>query len=514
MKENRLLSMDVESYLHKAAVFSQRSSLLYSTELIKTAFKRGADNINIIIDQNKTEISDNGSGIDPGNLNMLAELKNKNAPVERKEAAVRRLRGDYGAGLLAVFASEPKSIKIETVSGNEGYILSINDEEVLLEEGTSLDKGTKILISRRSRDYKKEIKIVREYLRWSGKKIILNGNEIITEKIIPDTLVSVKVGDKNSAVTGMCGIPSSGGMCRIWFTENGIIRKKMDFPPFRGLIFSAVLETAESEWSEVHPIVVPYIYKLYDYLGKKYPKLISEHKNRVEELMFLHTRKTGERKFTEIIKPFHVSGSNTFIGLEELINLSNSGKLYVISSDYDKSDLSYKNSEFTIELSPRQIDFVMNHLRIPAKMIAATMVNKKRLSFKIFLNIQRLKYRITSKLKIFTKKLENDQLWNEERALISRLGDYFRNDLRGYTKISFHIIKCIGFAPVYFRTGGSGIIDSELEIYLRRGSRIVRRMVKLNDIDKSNFELITALINAELSSVPESKLSFSESDSQ
>lgn len=501
MNENRLFSVDVESYLYKAAVFSQRSALLYSTELIKTAFKRGADNINVIIDRNKTEISDNGSGIVPGNLNMLAELKNKNAPVEKKEAAVRRLRGVYGAGLLAVFASGPKSIKIETVSGNAGYSLSLNDEEVILVEGASLEKGTKILISRNNKDYKREIEILKEYLRWSGKKVILNGNEIITEKTIPNTMVSVKVGDKNSAVTGLCGIPSSGGMCRIWFTENGIIRKKMDFPPFRGLIFSAVLEAGESEWEDVHPIVVPYIDKLYNYLGKKYSKLRSEHKKRVEELIFLHTRKTGEKKFTEIIKPFRVSGSNTFIGLEKIIELSNKGKLYVLNSDHDKSDLSYKNSEFTIELSPGQIDFVMNHLRIPAKMVESAIVNKNDLFFKIFLSFQQLKYRITSKLKLFTKKLENDQLWNEERELISRLGDHFRNDLKGYTKVSFHIIKCIGFAPVYFKTGGSGIVENELEIYLRRGSRIVRRMVKLNDLDKRNFELAAALINGELSSV-------------
>jgi len=505
MKENLLFSLDVESYLHKAAVFSQRSALLYSTELIKTAFQRGADNINIIIDQNKTEISDNGTGIVSGDLNMLAELKNKNAPVERKGAAIRRLRGDHGAGLLAVFASEPKSIKIETISGNAGYSLSITDEEVLLEEGSSLEKGTKLLLSRRNKDYRREIEILKEYLRWSGKKIILNGNEIITERTIPDTLVSMKIGDEESTITGLCGIPSSGGMCRIWFTENGVTRKKMDFPPFRGLIFSAVLETGESEWEDVHPKVVPYIYKLYYFLGTKYPKLRSEHRRRVEELMFLHTRKTGERKFTEIIKPFRISGSNAFIGLEELIKLSGSGKLYVINSGHNKSDLFDENSKFTIELSPGQIDFVMNHLKIPAKMVEATIVNKNRMSFKMFLSFQRLRYRITSKLKVFTKKLEHDQLWNEESELISGLGDYFGNDLKGYTKISFHIIKCIGFAPVYFRTGGAGIIDSELEIYLRRGSRIVRRMVKLNDIDKRNFELAVAFINAELGSVPINK---------
>ncbi len=502
MKENMLFSLDVESYLHKAAVFSQRSALLYSTELIKTAFKRGADNVNIIIDQNKTEISDNGSRIDPGDLNMLAELKNKNAPVERKEAAVRRLRGEYGAGLLAVFASEPKSVKIDTVSGNSGYNLILNNEEVFLEEGTSLGNGTKILISRRSRNYKKEIEIVKEYVKWSGKKILLNGDEINTEKTLPDTLVSVNILDKESAISGMCGIPSKGGMCRIWFTENGIIRKKMDLPPFRGLIFSAVLETDKSEWEDVHSIVAPYIYKLYYYLGDKYTKLRSEHKNRVEELIFLHTRKTGEKKFTEKIKPFRVSGSNTYVGLQDLIELSNSGGLYVINSDSDRSDLSGKNSEYTIELTPRQIDFVMNHLRVPAKIVEAAVVNSNRFSFKVLLKLQQLKYRTTSKLRFFTKKIADDQLWNEEKGLISRLSDHFGNDLKGYTKISFHIVKCIGFAPVYFRTGGSGIIDSELEIYLRRGSRIVRKMVKLNDIDKGNFELAVALINSELSSVP------------
>ncbi|MCK5222185.1 MAG: ATP-binding protein, partial [Candidatus Aminicenantes bacterium] len=221
LKENRLFSLDIESYLHKAAVFSQRSALLYTSELTKTAFKRGADNINLIIDHSKVIISDNGSGIDPGDLNMLAELKNKNAPIERKEFAVRRLRGDYGAGLLAVFSSEPKSIKIETVSGKTSYTLSINENEVLLEEGCSLEKGTKIQIIRHSRDYKKEITIFREFSRWSGKRITLNGNEIIQENSIPDTLVSAKIGVDGSEITGICGIPASGGICRIWFTENG-----------------------------------------------------------------------------------------------------------------------------------------------------------------------------------------------------------------------------------------------------------------------------------------------------
>lgn len=502
LKENRLFSLDIESYLHKAAVFSQRSALLYTSELTKTAFKRGADNINLIIDHSKVIISDNGSGIDPGDLNMLAELKNKNAPIERKEFAVRRLRGDYSAGLLAVFSSEPKNIKIETVSGKTSYTLSINENEVLLEEGCSLEKGTKIQIIRHSRYYKKEITIFREFSRWAGKRITLNGNEIIQENSIPDTLVSAKIGGDGSEITGICGIPASGGICRIWFTENGIIRKKIDFPPFQGLIFSAVLEAGDSEWEDVHRIVVPYIFKLYYYLGKNFAKLRSEHKNRIEELIFTHTRKTGERKFTDIIKPFRVFGSSTYIGLEELIKLSNTGKLYVINADYKKSDLIEKNSEFTIELSPGQIDFVMNHLRIPAKVVESTGINKRKLSFKIKLNLQMLKFRIASRLVFLRKKLDDDQLWNEERELISSLNIYFANDTSareiGYTKISFHIIRGFGLSPVYFNTDGSGIVTHELEIYLRRGSRIIRRVVKLNDTDKRNFELVTAFIDAEL----------------
>ena len=113
-----------------------------------------------------------------------------------------------------------------------------------------------------------------------------------------------------------------------------------------------------------------------------------------------------------------------------------------------------------------------------------------------------LKFRIASRLVFLRKKLDDDQLWNEERELISSLNIYFANDTSareiGYTKISFHIIRGFGLSPVYFNTDGSGIVTHELEIYLRRGSRIIRRVVKLNDTDKRNFELVTAFIDAEL----------------
>jgi len=500
LNENTLFSIDIESYLHKTAVFSQRSSLLYPAELVKTAFKRGADSINITIDNRKIDIYDNGPGIDPSHLNMLAELK-KTVPDEKKEFAVRMLRGEYGAGLLAVFASEPKSITIETLFNGKGYCLTINEEEVLLEEGCTISGGSRILLDRRSTDYEREIKIFREYSRWSGRRIKLNGVEVIPEKTIPDTLVSVKIGREGPGLSGICGIPVSGMICRIWIMEYGIIRKKIDLPPTEGLIFSVVLETGKSDWEDIRSGIFPYVHKLYHFLCKNYDRVNEGQKDRIEELMFLHTRKTGERIFTDRIKPFNVSGRNSCIGLEELIKLSNSGKLYVVNSEYNRTDFAQKNSEFTIELKPRQIDFVLNHLRISARVVDSTGISNDGWSFKILMKFQELKFKLSSILKIFSQIVEVEDLWKEEKDLIIKLDKYFtlnKEMSKKVGKVKFHILKGIGTSPLYLKTEDSGLLNSGLQIYLRRGSRIVRNMIRLNDTDSINFELIKDFILSEL----------------
>ncbi len=502
LKEDQLFSIDIEAYLHKVALFTQRSALLYPAELTKTAFSRGADKADLIIDRNRVEIADNGEGIDPAKLNMLAELKIKDLPVERKEFALRSLRGDHGPGLLSVFASEPKSIIIETVFNNRRYTLKINKEEVYLEEGCSIEKGTKIIIVRRSRAYKREIDIFREYSRWSGREIKLNGNEIISEQSIPDSIISAKVGEPGSEITGICGIPASGGMCRIWLTEKGIIREKRDIPPFRGLIFSAVVETDSLKLDEIYPKIVPYVQKLYFHLGENFLKLSSDHKERVEELIFLHTRETGEKKFVNAIKPFRIFGSDTFVGLEEIIKLSDSGKLFVINSDYKRSGMIVEEAQSTVEMSPRQIDFVFNHLHVRGRMVDSFRINKKRMISWILLKFELLKYRIASGTGLLKRKLEADQLWNEERDLLIRLNDHFRDysmpNGKDYGKINFYVVKGPGISPLYFKVEGSGILNSELSIFLRRGSRIVRKIVKLNDKNVMNFELAVAFIETEL----------------
>ncbi len=500
LKEDTLFSIDIESYLHKIAVFSQRSSLLYPAELAKTAFKRGADSINITIDSRKVEIYDNGEGIDPLHLNMLSELK-KAVPDERKEKAVRMLRGEHSAGMLAVFASDPKNIVMETLYKGNGYRLSINEEEVVLEEGSDLPVGSRILIERKSRDLNREIKLFIEHSRWSDKNIILNGVELISENVIPDTLVSVKIRGESRGLSGMCGIPVSGMICRIWITENGIIRKKMDLPPTGGLIFTAVLETGTAEWEDVLSWLFPYIKKLYHYLCKNYERVRTEQKDRIEELMFLHARKTGERTFSGSIKPFRVSGRNTFIGLEELVKLSNSGKLYVVNSEYNRTDFARKHSEFTVELKPRQIDFVLNHLRIPARIVDSTGISGEGLLEKILMKFQKFKFRASSSLKLFTRKLDEGELWNEEKKLLSMLDNYFSLNAEVTEKIGkvkFHVLKGFGTSPVYLETGDPGLLDSELQIGMRRGSRIIRKVTKLNDSDPNNFELITEFVMSEL----------------
>ena len=498
---NNLFSIDIEAYLHKAAVFSQRSSLLYTAELTKTAMKRGAGKVSILLDQKKVELTDDGKGIDPAELNMLADLK-KTVPVERKEAAIRTLRGVRSAGLLAVFAPEPRSIFIETVFNGIRFSLKIDRNGVMLDEGCSISGGTRIRLERKSRDLNRELKILREYVKWSGKEIVLNGMEIGRDQSIPDTLASMNIGAAGPVLKGICGIPAVGGMCRIWFTENGILSKKTDFPPIRGLVFSAVLESELQEAEDVQAGLIPYIHKLYHHLCENYPKVRSDQRDRIEELVFLHTKKTGERLFSDAIKPFRIVNSMSYIGLQELIELSNSGKLFVMNSEVSSPMRPWDAADRTVELTPRQIDFVMNHLRIPARFVDLSGPGRLRFIEKFLIGFQLVLFRIAPGFRLFIRKIDNDQLWNEEKGLISRLTLSFRDDPefaeKSYHHVSISIVRGFGFSPLYSRTSGPGPDKSELEIYLRRGSRSVRKIVKLNDADGRNIELIMDLIKAEL----------------
>jgi len=500
LTEDTLFSIDIESYLKKIAVFSQRSSLLYPAELVKTAFQRGADAVNIAITGSRVEMFDNGEGIDPSRLNMLADLK-RPLPDERKEAAVRALRGEFSAGLLAVFAPDPQSILIETVSRGKGYRLSISPEETALEEGASIPAGSRILIRRKGQDFEREIKIFREYTKWSGKTIVLNGAGIKQETSMPDTLASIVMNGKDSGPAGLCGIPVSGLICRVWITENGVLRKKMDFPPDRGLVYHAVIETENLEWEDARPGIFPYVHKLYQYLCRNYHRVNPAQKDRIEELMFLHTRKTGDRVFSDSIKPFRVSGQNSFLGLPELVKLSNSGKLYVVNSEYNRNDFIRKNSEFTVELKPRQIDFVLNHLRLPARIVDSTGIGRMSFRQKVRMKYHELLFRLQPVWKLGGRRVDTGDLWNEERALISQLNRSFSEDpliSKKSGKVEFHIIKGLGFSPLYLEADEEGLMDSGLHVLLRRKSRLIRKITKLYDTDPRNFELIREFILTEL----------------
>jgi len=499
---DQLFSMDIDAYLYKVAVFSQRSILLFSSELVREAIKRGAKRITVKIDRNIVEISDDGNGMDPYDLKMIGDLKEDGIPIEKKESAVVRLKSKNGAGMLAVFAVNPKSIKIETVSTNRFYTLSIRDEDIIFEEGGSIAKGTRIQLLRHNKNYEDEVRVLREYIRRSDKKIVINGVESKSERGVPRTLVSVNISDKKSGAKGVCGIPVSDRICKIWFTDNGIISKRIRFPPLKGLIFHAILETGSSDREDFNKMLIPIVHKLYYYLAKNFTALKSEKRDRVEELLFLHTKSTGIRKIINQIKPFKVFDSNSFIGLEELIKLSSAGKLYVVNSEYKNLNLIRKNSEFTVELTPRQIDFILNHLKIPVKFIEIVPIEQRRFINKIKLNIQKLKYRIQVKIKFFMKKLDADLLWNEEKIFLKRLSGYFSgnsyiNDL-GYGKISFYITKGIGLSPIYFVNNLKENGEKEVDVLLRRGSGIVQHLVKLYDKDEKNFEIVSEFIMIEL----------------
>ncbi len=499
---NLLFSFDIESYIGKTAVFSQRTASMFPVELVKTALKRGADRIDISIGGKEVIVSDNGNGIEFAELKMLLDLKDRDIPVELKEKIVSRLKGKFGPGLLAIFAPTHKIITVENVNSGSGEIVEISNREKKIDGVCSINSGTKISIHRSGGDVKREVEILKEYCGWTEATISLNGKVLEKVKGLPNTVASAKIDSKSSSLTGVLGIPESGWISRIFITENGIIRRKIEVPPYRGILFTAVFETERDDCEGIVTAIVPYVEKLYRFLIKNYPKFKPVHKERIEELCFYYYKKTGNKEFMSDFKPFRVMKSNSFIGIDEVEKLAGAGKLYIKNIN-NPAKVNYGlNSVFAVELNPVQIDFILNQLKLPAKIIDRIGIYKRNFKESILLGWSRFKNRLFSGEPLFRNRIiENDQLWNEEKELLFRLNKYFKDIWRqsdsDCQEIEIFMVKGPGLSPVYLKKGEENILNGKCDIYLRRGNGRVKKIVKLLDAQPENFELILTFIKIE-----------------
>lgn len=505
MKETEnIFSFDIWSYLKKSAGYTLRSPLLYPVELLRTSLRREAKNISVKISKERFEIEDDGKGIELENIKRISEIVDNSVPPEKRIETISLLRGDNGIGLIAVFAPEYKKINIENSNLRGRVRLILEKDEADIENTIEISRGTKIVIERNSGNFNEEIALFREYCRWVSIDITLNGVPLKKESSIPGTLVSLKMRNEDGKVAGFCGIPDSDEMCKVWLLHDGVVAEKRVIPPVKGFVFYAVMETG-GNYNHFEPEqLIPGIKRLYSYIAKNYSSVGAIQKERIEKLLYFHYRETEKRDFIDDLNPFGLYGSKDKLNLQSVEKLASENRLYAVRKSKDINIRFGKKAKNVLSLTPNQSDFLINRLGINISFLDP-LRSKMNLGVNLKKKIKLLRDRILCRISsLFSRDIDSDLLWNEEREMLSLLNRYFSKIGKsillnhGYDSGEVRITKGLSLYPLFFKKGESGLIGKKLYICIGRRSLLIKKMTKLIELDNENIKIFIEYLRIEM----------------
>jgi len=496
MINSEILSIDVNSHLQKVSSNIYKSPYHYTVELLRLALNRDASIVKIRIKRNKFEIYDNGSGIEKKQLNMLFNLYDKSNPPQEREILIDKIVTPQGIGFLSLFSVFPEKILIENVynNKNEKYILKNN--LIKRVKGGNLKKGSKITIIRRIKDKNDEKKILQNYMRFISKKVYINNKLYKKRKPFPGCMVYSKLKPMGFGKTGKIGIPLKNNFCRVWLTDSQIPWFYKAFSPYRGLLFESFIETKENFTTIDMDALSSLAKKHYRYLIKNYYKYPAKYKNRVEELIYKYFNATGKYKLINDFSQFKIYGKNLYLNLNQLKELSLKKTLYV-KLKTEKDNFFYHYPETTIELSPRQLDFIIKQTNIKLTFLSHF---QKKNSFK------KIKDKISNLIKKFLslfvfnrlKKIDKKNYTVSQVKFVELLRKHLkkpniRKD-RTYNEYKIVLLNSRGFIPVNVKKN-----DNKTIVLINNKHPLVKKAIKSINEDPRNIEFIQkALLNKNL----------------
>lgn len=411
-----LLSIDVDAHLQKLAANTFGSRFHYPVELVRSALKRGAQQVEITINLKDIEIRDDGRGIEKEQLALLRDLLAPGQPAAVREQSIEKMKTPQGIGLLAIFSPSPTRIRIENVT-KEARESMLIEKGRLKETGSyTIKSGTRITIDRTSSNRNREEVILKDYCRAVTQDILLNGKAIEKKSIfIPPVMVSMRLKNSPGIGGGVVGIPEKGDLCKIWLLDQGIPWYHLTIRPWKGFIFSAAVEFKEEVTRSFLNQLVEPVTRLYYWLARRYPTYPESYQARVEELLFKHNRISSHTGPVNCFSPFKVFNSPDRLGLSQVIKKTAAGNLYAVPAKENPKKYNAKTGK-TLLLSSKQIDFLVNHHRIPLTFLTPVKYHKNPL---------RIFHKLTEKVKNIISHLIAAGRKRINRGELGGLEDYF-----------------------------------------------------------------------------------------
>ncbi|MCP5050555.1 MAG: hypothetical protein GY940_25550, partial [bacterium] len=378
---SRLFSIDVDAHLRKAASHTFGSSAHYPVELVRAALRRGAQKVAISIARNSVIVEDNGDGLDQKEIDALVRLMDPGENLVDKEEAVESLQTREGIGLLAIFAPNPTEILVENISAatTKTNRLHVRGSRFNASLDGSIKRGTRITIHRKHSDFNREKQLVEIFCRSVTRpgEIRLNNREIGGELILNRQMALHDVLPSEHTGGGQIGIPRTGSLCRLRLLDRGIPWHHLSMPPQQGLIFDAAVEYTGDAGNITRAFsdhLGEYALRLYEWLCRRYSTATIPQQDRIEELIFTHSRLTGDLSLIHQFAPFKLYNSIYSLDLPKLREKAADGTIYAIPRK--KENLHYNtgggDNKTILSLGREQADLLINHLNLPITFLSPT----------------------------------------------------------------------------------------------------------------------------------------------
>jgi hypothetical protein len=509
-----LLSVDADAHLRKLTAHMFPSPTLLPVELIRSALKRRAEAISIQIHSERIVISDNGAGIGSAEWQALAclgDVRQTAAAREKAMACIQNLSAP-GIGLLAVFFPGARSLQIENVQGDGRSTLRIANGQIKIHNTCSWPRGTRIMIFRRRGPAAKEKVLLAELCAAVQTEIVINGRRLKKKPLLTNTMASMDITFGASSAQSLLAIPAQGDVCRMWLLDQGIPWQVTAMAPIRGLVFAAALETSSQLTPPKIETLAASASRLYQWLAENYSQFSEQYQSRIEELLFKQARSEGDPGLLSICALFRLQHSQRRLNLAEVCRKAENGILYVMDRDSQPSHFSGPEIDVlssedkpissariggrsVLLLTPRQKDFLINHLRLPVVILNAHLMTKIKprkisvLCQRKFLSLYRLA--AASKVEI----ADASRLSREENGLCRELEMHWRRKLAhaepgaSSFPLSVVMIEGRGLVPAYW------LKNEQVNILrIRRRHPLTLRALRIISQDRDNSELAFAAL--------------------
>ena len=555
---NNLFSIDVEAHLKKAASHTFGSPSHYPVEMVRAALKRGASEIDIRLGHTRIQVTDNGSGLNGEELEMLNYLLDPEQPTALKETAIEALQDQSGFGLLAIFAPAPGKIFVENASDlGKNQLIFTNSlrkrakktriwDTVFKEErpralhcasgveapphfekgclktfnSCDLIRGTRItLFQTAGRSPSLEEHILRAYCRSAPADIRLN-NHIISRFPMLDLtqlLASLNISDSKYISRGFIGIPRTGDICRLRLLDQGIPYRYVTLPPHNGFIFDAAVEyvnvdtnTSNEEITrEFLDHLAEYAFQLYQWLCQNHTSAAVPIQTRIEELIFDHHRFTRSHShsrsttrkssllLSEHFSPFKALSSQP-LTLSEIKNRGRKSTVFAVPRH--KEHLRYNMLGKTVlSLTREQADLLANLEKIPITFLAPVYQKEKRLLVFFFYLKKSLKRTIFNLFGFLLRRVNRGKVLTIEQLtpqeqLFMRTINKHLAHLTGEDKAGEDNGHTIEAVMISSR----GLFPSipSRPLLIRRDHPLVQKAIKAIQSDPRNVEIFAPLMPA------------------